>query len=138
MACSPFDTCYSTINNPTPVVCAMFPDAGDGFSQFGCSPNFKICTCSVATTQTTRCTSNQQCNYATVVCSLMTGIYNTSYVNQPCTGCTKELQCLMQGGDSVGRCSCMYQNHNPDVCAEPGAACDPHQHRKAVQLHPRG
>ena len=119
LACSPSDTCYRSIYDLTPIICASCPDAGQGFSQYGCSPITKICTCSVATTQTTRCTSHDQCAYASSTCSLITGLDDMSYGNQPCTHCTKEVQCIVRGGDGIGQCGCVFQMQPVQECTQP-------------------
>jgi hypothetical protein len=120
LACSPSDTCYKSINDLNPIVCASCQDNGEGYSLYGCSPVTKTCTCSIATTQTTSCTRNEECVYATTVCTLMTGIDSLSFGNMPCSQCnSKEVTCLMRSGESIGQCSCMYQTPPLQTCEEP-------------------
>jgi hypothetical protein len=65
LACTESDTCYKSLYDTTSIVCAACPDAGEGYSLYGCSPVTKMCTCSVPTTKPSSCTTNEQCQYAT-------------------------------------------------------------------------
>jgi len=119
LACSPSDTCYKSLSDPTPIICASCPDPGTGYSQYGCNPLTKICTCSVATTKTSRCISNDQCNYATSTCSLITGLDDMSYGNEPCSSCTKDVQCIVRTGSGIGECGCIFQLQPIQECSQP-------------------
>ena len=109
LACTESDTCYRSLVDTTTVICAACPDAGEGYSLYGCSPVSKMCTCSVPTLKATSCTHNEQCQYASAVCLLITGLDFMSYGNQPCVDCSKQLQCLLRDDSGVGQCGCVFQ-----------------------------
>ena len=119
LACTASDTCYRSLYDATPIVCASCPDAGIGYSLYGCSDVTKMCTCSVATTTATSCTSNEECFYATATCLLITGLDDVSYGNQPCIQCSKQVQCLVRDGSGIGQCSCVFQVQPVQQCSQP-------------------
>jgi hypothetical protein len=96
----------------------MSHSAAEGFSTYGCSSITKMCTCSIPTTQTTPCSSNMECSYALSTCQLITGLDDMSYGNQPCTDCTKDVQCLMRAGSGLGKCGCMFQAQALQKCTQ--------------------
>jgi hypothetical protein len=118
LACTESDTCYKSLYDTTSVVCASCPDAGEGYSLYGCSPVTKMCTCSVATTKPSSCTTNEQCQYATATCLLVTGLDFMSYGNQPCVECTKQVQCLIRDDSGVGQCGCVFQVQPIQQCTQ--------------------
>ena len=118
LSCTESDTCYKSLYDRTdPVVCGACPSVGDGYSVFGCDSLTKMCTCKVPTTTPTGCTSNFECGYATATCQLITGLDDMSYGNQPCTDCTKDIQCIIKGG--VGACGCIFQSEPLQQCNQP-------------------
>ena len=119
LACTESDTCYRSLYDTTSIVCAACPDAGDGYSLYGCSPVTKMCTCSVPTTKPSSCTTNEQCQYATTTCLLITGLDFMSYGNQPCFECTKQVQCLIRDDSGVGQCGCVFQVQPIQQCTHP-------------------
>ena len=119
LACTESDTCYrSDYDRSVPIICGSCPSADAGFSTYGCSSITKMCTCSIPTTQTTTCNSNMECSYARSTCQLITGLDDMSYGNQPCTDCTKDVQCLMRAGSGLGRCGCMFQAQALQKCTQ--------------------
>lgn len=119
LACTESDTCYKSLYDTTSIVCAACPDAGEGYSLYGCSPVTKMCTCSVPTTKPSSCTSNEQCQYASTTCLLVTGLDFMSYGNQPCVECTKQVQCLIRDDSGVGQCGCVFQVQPIQQCTHP-------------------
>ena len=119
LACTDSDTCYRSLYDTTSIVCAACPDAGEGYSLFGCSPVTKMCTCSVPTTKPSSCTTNEQCRYASATCLLVTGLDFMSYGNQPCFDCTKQVQCLIRDDSGVGQCGCVFQVQPVQQCDHP-------------------
>lgn len=119
LACTDSDTCYKSLYDTTSVVCAACPDAGEGYSLYGCSPVTKMCTCNVPTTKPSSCTSNEQCQYASTTCLLVTGLDFMSYGNQPCFECTKQVQCLIRDDSGVGQCGCVFQVQPIQQCTHP-------------------
>lgn len=119
LSCTESDTCYRSLTDMSqPLVCGACPDAGPGYSVFGCSSLTKMCTCSTPTTKATRCTSNDQCYYGTATCQLVTGLNDMSYGNQPCASCTKQVQCLVADSTGVGTCGCVYQSQPLQKCGQ--------------------
>ena len=118
LACTESDTCYRSLYDTTSIVCASCPDAGEGYSLYGCSPVTKMCTCSVPTTKPSSCTTNEQCQYATSTCLLVTGLDFMSYGNQPCFECTKQVQCLLRDDSGVGQCGCVFQVQPIQQCTQ--------------------
>ena len=119
LACTEADTCYQSLfDRNTPIVCGSCPLAGSGYSTFGCSPLTKMCTCNVPTLQTTACSSNAECSYSTTTCQLVTSVDDMSYGNQPCTDCSKDVQCLVRGGSSEGGCACLFQAQPLQRCTQ--------------------
>ena len=118
LSCTESDTCYSGVGMSNPIVCGACPDVNPGFSVFGCSSLTKMCTCNTPTTQSTRCTSNDQCYFATTTCQLFTGLDSMSYGNQPCTACTKQVQCIVTDSTGVGTCGCVFQNQPIQQCSQ--------------------
>ena len=121
LACTESDTCYRSLYDTTSIICAACPDAGEGYSLYGCSPVTKMCTCSVPTTKPSSCTTNDQCQYASTTCLLVTGLDFMSYGNQPCLECTKQVQCLIRDDSGVGQCGCVFQVQPIQQCThQPG------------------
>jgi hypothetical protein len=118
LACTESDTCYRSLADTKSVVCASCPDAGEGYSLYGCSPVTKMCTCSVPTTKPSSCTTNEQCQYATATCLLITGLDFMSYGNQPCFECTKQVQCIIRDDSGVGQCGCVFQVQPIQQCTK--------------------
>ena len=119
LACTESDTCYKSLyDRSSPVVCGTCPDVGSGFSVFGCSSITKMCTCSVPTLQASRCTSNFECSYSGSTCQLITGLDDMSYGNQPCIGCSKDVQCLVRDSSGIGTCGCMFQTQPIQQCSQ--------------------
>jgi hypothetical protein len=119
LACTESDTCYnSEYDRSTPIICGSCPIASSGYSTYGCSTVTKMCTCSVPTTQPTTCISNMECSYSTSTCQLITGLDDMSYGNQPCTDCTKDVQCIMRAGSGLGKCGCMFQSQALQKCTQ--------------------
>jgi hypothetical protein len=119
LACTESDTCYSSdYDRLTPIICGSCPSAGFGYSTYGCSSITKMCTCSIPTTQATTCSSNMECAYSLSTCQLITGLDDMSYGNQPCTDCTKDVQCLMRAGSGLGKCGCMFQTQALQKCTQ--------------------
>jgi hypothetical protein len=119
LACTESDTCYaSDYDRSTPIICGSCPIAGTGFSTYGCSSLTKMCTCGIPTTQSTTCSSNQECGYSLSTCQLITGLDDMSYGNQPCSDCSKDVQCLMRAGSGLGRCGCMFQAQPLQKCTQ--------------------
>jgi hypothetical protein len=119
LACTESDTCYSSdYDRTTPIICGACPNARTGYSAYGCSSITKMCTCSIPTTQTTTCSSNMECSYSLSTCQLITGLDDMSYGNQPCSDCTKDIQCLMRAGSGLGRCGCMFQSQALQKCTQ--------------------
>jgi len=119
LACTESDTCYKSLYDTTTVVCASCPDAGEGYSLYGCSPVTKMCTCSVPSIKPSSCTHNEQCQYASSTCLLVTGLDFMSYGNQPCTECTKQVQCLIRDDSGIGQCGCVFQVQPIQQCTHP-------------------
>ena len=63
--------------------------------------------------------SNDQCNYATSTCSLITGLDDMSYGNEPCSSCTKDVQCIIRTGSGIGECGCIFQLQPVQECSQP-------------------
>ena len=118
LSCTESDTCYRSLYDRTTVVCGTCPDVGDGYSVYGCSPVTKMCTCAVPTLVASRCTSNEQCEYAGTTCQLVTGVNDVSYGNQPCLECSKEVQCLVRDNTGLGTCGCVYQAEPFQQCGQ--------------------
>jgi hypothetical protein len=119
LACTESDTCYKSLyDRTTPITCGECPLAGTGYSRYGCSPVTKMCTCSVPTLVTTACGSNDECTYSTTTCQLVTSVDDMSYGNQPCTDCSKDVQCLVRGGETLGKCACMFQQQPLQRCSQ--------------------
>ena len=119
LACSDSDTCYRSLYDTTPIVCASCPDLGVGYSLYGCSSVTKTCTCNVQTSQPDSCTSNEECYYASSTCLLVTGLDSMSYGNQPCAECSKQVQCIIRDGSGVGKCGCVFQQPPLQQCSQP-------------------
>lgn len=119
LSCTESDTCYvSEYDRSKPVICGSCPIAGAGFSTYGCSSITKMCTCSVPTTVSTTCSSNQECSYSLSACQLITGLDDMSYGNEPCADCSKDVQCLMRAGSGIGKCGCMFQAQPLQKCTQ--------------------
>jgi hypothetical protein len=119
LACTESDTCYqSLVDRNTPVTCGSCPLAETGYSTYGCSPITKMCTCNVPTLIASACESNAECSYSTTTCQLVTGVDDMSYGNQPCTDCSKDVQCLVRGGGSIGKCACLFQAQPLQRCTQ--------------------
>jgi hypothetical protein len=119
LACTESDTCYlSLYDRTTPITCSSCPLAGDGYSTYGCSSITKMCTCSVPTLKPTSCESNSECGYTTTTCQLVTGVEDMSYGNQPCTDCSKDVQCLIRGAAKIGKCGCLFQTQPLQKCTQ--------------------
>jgi hypothetical protein len=119
LACTESDTCYQSLyDRITPITCGACPLAGVGYSTYGCSPVTKMCTCNVPTLEPTSCESNSECGYTTTTCQLITGVDDLSYGNQPCTDCSKDVQCLLRGGAKIGKCGCLFQTQPLQRCTQ--------------------
>lgn len=119
LACTESDTCYvSEYDRSKPIICGSCPATGVGYSTYGCSAITKMCTCSVPTTQSTTCSSNQECSYSLSTCQLITRLDDMSYGNQPCAECSKDVQCLMRAGSGLGKCGCMFQEQPLQKCTQ--------------------
>ena len=119
LACTESDTCYrSDLDRSIPIICGSCPSADAGFSTYGCSAITKMCTCRIPVTQTSPCSSNMECAYSLSTCQLITGLDDMSYGNQPCSDCTKEVQCLMSAGSGLGKCGCMFQPQALQKCTQ--------------------
>ena len=118
LACTESDTCYQSLyDRTTPIVCGACPLRDAGISTFGCSPITKMCTCGVPSLRASGCGSNSECAYETTVCQLVTGVDTMSYGNQPCTDCSKDVQCLSRGGET-GKCGCLFQAQPQQRCTQ--------------------
>jgi hypothetical protein len=125
LSCTDSDTCYKSLYDTTQVVCINCPDPGAEYSLYGCSPVTSMCTCGVATSTPDRCTSNEDCYYASATCLLVTGLDSMSYGNQPCAQCSKQVECLVRDGSGVGQCGCIYQPQPSQQCSQlPGQRVD--------------
>lgn len=125
LACSESDTCYTSVMGSDTVVCASCPDPGAGYSPYGCSRVTQTCTCGVQTTQPDSCVSNEECYYASATCLLVTGLDMMSYGNQPCTQCTKDVQCIIRDSSGIGKCGCVFQPQPIQQCSQsPGGRLD--------------
>jgi hypothetical protein len=118
LACTESDTCYQSLyDRTTPIVCGACPLRDSGVSTYGCSPITKMCTCGVPSLTASGCGSNAECAYAPTVCQLVTGVDTMSYGNQPCSDCSKDVQCLLRGGET-GRCGCLFQAQPQQRCTQ--------------------
>ena len=133
LSCTASDTCYASLTDrDQPLTCASCPDAGPGFSAFGCSALTQMCTCGVPTTQATRCTSNYECYFQAATCQLLTGLGDMSYGNQKCSSCTKQVQCTVTDSSGVGTCSYSFQAQTIQQCsALPGLRGSMHLRSRA-------
>ena len=106
-ACTAADTCLN--NDFSKVICAACPKA-DFMIQFGCNTLTKLCSCNVFVTDTSFCSSHEECTMESdeVECEFVDSYLEPSYGHIPCKQCPKPM-CLITDGSGVGKCTCLLR-----------------------------